>query len=529
MRLLLCYIRSSRVARTLGLVAIVAACADESRFPTEPVRPTVDASYLALSPGGIRPAEALLHAVARDVPGFGGYYLDNNGVLVAHITDLGREAVLRQRLEAVRNRLAVSQVRSITVRQGQFDFPSLAAWRDLVSSQILGVVPGVVMSDADEAANRVTIGIDETRHPDVRGVIARSVQRLGIPPNAVRFVNTQPPSPDVNQHLQDVPVPIVAGYRIYAGAAGGCTLGPVVLHNGNPAAFTNSHCTAAMYAFDGSAMRTSDEAIIGYESFDPSPTCGGACRWSDAALFYLNGGVSYDHARIARTVNSSPTWGIDGSLSVDQSNPTYNVYGVVNPGSVVVGMYVLKTGATSGTTSGFVQRTCNDSFGSDGFVRKCSIHASYYARGGDSGSPVFTWLYGTGGVVLVAIHWGSNALGEYALSSYFTTAMSEVGGSFVATREPPFTVNIEGYSDVNSSPSCRLTYHANVTGGVSPLSYEWQTDGEILENWGETVIANFPGPPEGRFIQVIVTDAVGETAGHFLTMTSSAGSENCYS
>jgi hypothetical protein len=136
----------------------------------------------------VRPAEKHLHDLARDIPGFGGYFIDRSGAVVGYVVEPGRGNALRGRLAAaVRAGRMGSRNRSVTIRQGQFDFPSLARWRDIVSAQVLGVVPGVVMSDADEAVNRVTIGIDEAAHPGVRVEVLRRLAQLACP--STRFTS----------------------------------------------------------------------------------------------------------------------------------------------------------------------------------------------------------------------------------------------------------------------------------------------------------------------------------------------------
>jgi hypothetical protein len=511
---------------SLALLAVLTACADESRFPTEPpgsLRGSISGSQFP----AIRPEEAHLHALAREVPGFGGYFIDRNGTLVAYVTDLHSQGLLRARLERVRAHLADPKIHGTSVLQGRFDFPSLARWRDLVSSRILGVVPGVVMSDADEMANRVTIGIDESKFPSARGETVKSLAALGIPGDAVRFVNTQAAQADVNQSLVDVMNPVMAGYRINLSADAlppWCTLGPVVLHNGNPAAFTNSHCTNSTYALDGIQIRTTDGAIIGAEAIDPGPTCGNKCRSSDAALIYLSSGVPYDYGRIARTVNVSYSWGTSGSLDVDQTNPYWNVVEVAQNSDVVVGAYLLKTGARTGTTDGFVSNTCADVTATDTYIRNCSIISSYFADHGDSGSPVYTYVYGSGGVKLIGIHWGANDIDHHSLSSYYRTAMSEVGGSFTSTRQIPLGAYVTGPTDVNSNPSCSLRYNVVVFGGSGSYTYSaWQpyTSGTVTEDWGNMMWATFPNPPEGHWVGVVVSDdGTGEQVLASIELTS---------
>lgn len=535
--------RTGRSAAALILTLTIAACGDPPA-PTQPTaadRATANRVASSVATSELREPEQHLHALAREIPGFGGYFIDSSGVVVGYVTDLARGGALRQRLEAfVRAGHMGSRTRPIAIRKDQFEFASLARWRDIVSGQLLGIVPGVVMSDADEAANRVTIGIDEATYPGVRAEVRRALQQLGVPANAVRFVASRPASLDVakapalpaasmmflNQNLWDVPSPVVAGYKFFVPGGGYCTLGPVVTHNGNPAVVINSHCTSAMYAFDGSPIKATDFTVIGSEVVDPGPTCGSNCRRSDAALIDFATGVPYDVGRIARTTDVTWTWGAAGSRNVNQSNPTRDL---IDEENAVVGMTVLKTGATTATTGGYVTNTCVDIVAADGYTRACSVISTYYAAGGDSGSPVYTDVPGTGAYRLVGIHWGSDSVAHHALASYFSWAKSEIGGTLIATRPSPPSVYITGPSDVSNSPACRLRYEAHATGGAGGYTYAWNTDGVILENYGDVVYANFPGTGDSRFIEVTVTDAAGGSASAYYEITASPyGDQICY-
>ncbi|HEY2855671.1 MAG TPA: hypothetical protein VGJ18_22725 [Gemmatimonadaceae bacterium] len=526
-----------------GILAIGVAACSETRTPTQPRVPVSAARTITALTPGVRPAEEHFHSLAREIPGFGGYFIDSTGGLVAYVTDLTRGDALRTRLGAIRraHRLGARNP-SISIRKGDFDFPSLAHWRDLVSTHILGVVPGVVMSDADEAANRVTIGIDEKQSPRVRGEVLRLLGSIGVPVNAVRFIQSTAASVNVaapkarsasimleNQNLSDEPSPVVAGYKISV-PGGFCTLGPIVTQNGHPAAMTASHCTAATYALDGSTISTVLGTLIGQEQVDPSPNCGSHCRNSDASLFYLTAGLANDFGRIARTTDISFTWGTSGSPNVDQTNPTRNVIQAASYWDVTSGMTLYKTGWRTGTTGGYITATCSDQIGADGFVRACSIISTYYADEGDSGAPVFAFIPGRGPaeVELVGIHWGANPSNQTAASSYFYWATSEIGGTIESTLPASLYEYISGESDVNNSPSCRLTYTANVSGGAAPYTYSWNTDGTILQDNGSSVVANFAGPAEGHFISVNVTDANGASYGSEWEITAEPDYDMCY-
>lgn len=533
-------IRSTRTTGTL-VVLVLAACGEPSSPP--PRSAPVSASVVGAS--GIRPAEARLHELARDVPGFGGYFIDSTGLTVAYVTDLARGEALRRRvLQLTRAGHPGPTAARVEIRKGDFDFPSLAHWRDIVSDQLLGVIPGVVMSDADEAANRVTVGIDDARHPGARGEVMRALARLGVPLAAVRLVVSGQVSPAVasppltaraasmmlNQSLTDVPSPLVAGYLAVTPDLGhGCTFGPVVNYNGRAAVLLNSHCTSTTYGYDGSTIYTTDFAAIGSEGIDPGAQCGSGCRRSDAALIYLSTGVSFDVGRIARTTNVTYTWGSAGSLAVDQSNPTSDIVAVAAMSDVVSGMSVFKTGRTTGTTGGTVSNTCADILATDGLKRDCTITSTYYVAGGDSGSPMYANAPGAGGVRLIGIVWGADSTGHRGNSSYMYWVTSEISGSYVIAHSTPLGVYISGPSDVNNSASCRLAYQAVATGGGEGYSYSWSTDGVITEDYGDVVYAAFPDTPDGRYIEVTVTSADGSSQTADLTVNSSAMYDMCNS
>lgn len=535
--------RPARCAAVLIVALTLAACSDPATTtqPTAVSRATANRVASAITTPEIRPPERHLYELASEIPGFGGYFIDSSGVVVGYVTDLARGQALQRRLETdVRaGHIGGSRTRSVTIRKGQFDFPSLARWRDIVSGQLLGVVPGVVMSDADEAANRVTIGIDEAKHPGVRDEALRALVKLGVPANAVRFITFVPPSLDVakptsvpttsmmflNQNLGDVPSPLVAGYRIYV-PEGWCTLGPVVVYNGNGSALTASHCSSIIYGLDGTQFQTTNGAVIGSEVLDPSPTCGSKCRRSDATLMNLQAGVPYDFGRVARTTDVASNWGVAGSLNVDQSNPTLDL---IDEEDAVAGMTVQKTGARTGTTIGYVTNTCVDESDANGYVRACSFVSTYYADGGDSGAPVYSNVPGTGEYRLVGMHWGHSDINHNSSSSYFYWVRSEIGGSLNAIRPAPPSVYIDGPSDVSNSPSCRLEYQAVATAGAGGYTYSWDTDGVIDEDDGDIVFASFPGSGDSRYIEVTVTDAAGATAtAYFPVDIHPYGDEVCY-
>jgi hypothetical protein len=484
------------------LAAVTVGCREEHTLPTQRPGGGVAASVSATTRE--LPAEALLHEVAREVPGFGGYYLDSTGMLVAFLTDTTRRGQLQTSLAelsfAGRLPKGVLQ-RGVSIRLGQFDFPSLARWRDLVTDRMLGVVPGVVATDADEAANRVAIGVHRRAHPGAAAEVMRLVAELGIPAHAVELIDSEPVrpthgiragSPMLNQHLDDTPNPLMAGYlgRTSLHPPGtGCTFGPVVERNGQPMVMTASHCTAQTYAFDGQGIVTANDTLVGFEAVDPSPTCGSMCRYSDVALFHISG-RPYRRGAIARTTDITYSWGVPGATAVDQSDPFRAVTQVLSSQQALVGTMVFKTGRATGTTGGTITHTCVHVEDEGGVTRKCSGKAKYYSDDGDSGAPV--WSADGAQARLLGVHFGNNQSSSHSWFSHFSEAASELGGT------------INAYTDITVSPTTitgtivagypSLTWTAaTVTNSTSPTVYRlrrrtWSADSQSYTEFDADVL-----------------------------------------
>ena len=141
-----------------------------------------------------RANERHLHDIARVIPRFGGYHIDSARTLVGYVTDLRHAESLRSRLNDIaadwRTR-GVVDLSGVVVREARYDFRSLAAWRELASTQ-LHTLPGIVGSGIDFRRNQVVIGVDMERYPNARSESMRLLSRHGVPESAVHFVNSRP-------------------------------------------------------------------------------------------------------------------------------------------------------------------------------------------------------------------------------------------------------------------------------------------------------------------------------------------------
>jgi len=125
--------------------------------------------------------------VAQRVPAFGGMFFDDQGVLNVYLLGLSQRGAVEEAITAVFGSEAVQG--GIRVLQGQYGFLQLTEWHNRISAEVLGL-PGVVLTDVDDAKNRLTIGVEELQR--VQSQIEELLARLGIPREAVIIEETGP-------------------------------------------------------------------------------------------------------------------------------------------------------------------------------------------------------------------------------------------------------------------------------------------------------------------------------------------------
>jgi hypothetical protein len=408
----------SHITRSVALlfagVLILGGCQDE--LPNEPgarraetPRPVFNLS----EQDGERPHEAAFQKISQEIKGFGGYFYDEQGNMVAYLVDLGEEGRAREILEPIAKARDVgARERSsgqIVFKQAEHSFLELSAYRNQATDRVLAV-SGVEWTDLDEAQNRFVVGVGREASKDE---IAKVLEEHKVPLAAVAFEESGRVTPDLT--LRDYKRPLQGGYQIQNSSGGTCTLGFNAYWAGYATFLTNSHCTSSLWQQLSTSFYQNTSAfagnLVGIEISDPKPySCGFLslyrCRWSDAAVIYKYGSVSANHGKIARTT----FWGSPGnigSIVVDSNNPSMTItseYSFPTGGEMFD-----KMGRTTGWTYGFVKKTCVDMNRSDyaggGFGRiLCQDWTNYKREGGDSGSPVFRWYGST--VRLAGIHWG---------------------------------------------------------------------------------------------------------------------------
>ena len=189
-----------------------------------------------------------------------------------------------------RNRPAAA----LRVLPARFAWTDLERWHAQASPEALAV-PGAVFADADEAGNRVHIGVEDAAAASrVRSVLAR----LGIPA-AAAAVEVVAPIRQVAT-LRGSVRPVVAGVQInFPGFL--CSLGFNATRQGVAGFVTASHCTNTQGGVESTPYwqptQTAKPVQIATETVDPTykTTLAGCpsgrrCRRSDAAFAkYING------------------------------------------------------------------------------------------------------------------------------------------------------------------------------------------------------------------------------------------------
>lgn len=400
-----------------------------------------------------RGIEARFAQLSETIPGFGGFYFDDEGNLVAFVTDTVHAAAVRTALDStLRSRprgLSVRPTASprVIVQQGRFAFTQLAGWRDQVIPAVLAQVPDVVFIDLDELRNRVTIAVASQA---ATVTVQQAVAALGIPSDAIHVFVRKPirvrasrPSrapviglSSPGKRRQRLPYltnrmrPVEGGVKIsipVGASQATCSLAANAYIANVLGFLTASHCTNVRGGTNNTAFYQSDYTSgathhVGTEHLDPAWTtpsskitgtlcpAGYSCRDSDAAFVrYADPSPSVvQSGYIARTTYYGTGTGAHGSTEIDASKPPWHITG--SRAYPSVGDKLHKEGFVSGRTWGTVQNSCIH-LGQTGtsyylFCQDLILGAAFTE--GDSGAPVFA-VPGTAestDVMFFGVAWG---------------------------------------------------------------------------------------------------------------------------
>jgi hypothetical protein len=399
-------------AAVLALLA-TAAC-DSFDPPVSPESGGASANRAAPQAEFRTPDDEFARVARAEVPGFAGFYLQNDGTPVVLLTDPAQRGaaqryLAREFVRARRGRHANAPTQPIFLKAA-YDFAQLKEWSEALHPMLAR--SDVFLIDVDEVGNRVLVGVQDA---SAIAAVRAEGARLGIPANAL-FVQTQP-RPEVRASLRDRHTLINGGVQI-AFSQYLCTLGFNArrVSTGANIFVTNAHCTGTQYAFDGIAIYQNVVASgnqIGNEVADRGMyACAGtgtSCRRADAAYISNNGTRSIGQGGIYRT--NWATGANAGTTIIGE----FDIVGRYT-GTLPVGSYLDKTGRTSGSTYGQVTNSCV-TIG----VLRCQDISKVWSEGGDSGSPVYVWL-SDNDVQLHGVMWGGPG------SDFTTTYSSRLAG-----------------------------------------------------------------------------------------------------
>jgi len=406
-------------ALAAGAVLIVAACQDSSA-------PTAPSFRAGSAQSGELPSAAELD---RQVPGFGGFFLDASGAPNVYLSR-GAERASAER--AFGGYLAAKGLSTAALRvlQARYSWQQLERWQSLATPAALAQ-SGAVFVDNDETSNRVVIGVENL---DAMGAVRAATAGVGIPDEAVIVKQSDP---IVQMDLQtDVVRPVQAGVQInFPGYL--CSVGyNATTLAGEKSFVTASHCTNTQGGVESTPywqpLQSSAPTQIATEVDDPAYSrslsgCphGRKCRYSDASrAAYIDGG-NQALGLIAQT--SGPNNGsltITGSFSITSNDCS------TTGGCLAVGATVNKVGRTTGWTQGKISNTCvNTGVSGTNIVQLCQTFVTSSATivlGGDSGSGVFQITSGSN-VKLVGSLWGGNGSGTQFVYSPLGNVFRELG------------------------------------------------------------------------------------------------------
>jgi hypothetical protein len=412
----------------LGLSAIAAlalsACQEDST-PTSPDAGLAPPSARSLQ-GPELPSAA---EFARQVPGFGGFFLDPDGTPTVSLTRGASRAPAEQLLSGYLAARGLSTA-SVRVAEARYGWKQLQRWQEDATMEALAV-PGAVFVDNDETRNRVLIGVENL---GAAGQVRAAAARVGIPDDAV-IVERTDPIRRVATLQNVVDRPVRAGVQInFPGFL--CSVGFNATSGTQKSFITASHCTSTQGGVEGTPYWQPLQSVaptqIATEVADPVYVRGGAdcprgrrCRVSDASrAAYINGN-NQALGLIARTSGANNgSLEIIGSFSItsDDCAGANNLGGCLPTGTTVG-----KVGRTTGWTAGAITNTCvNTGVQGSNIVQLCQTFVSAGVGGGDSGSDVFQVTSGSN-VKLAGILWGGNSGGTQFVFSPLANVTRDLG------------------------------------------------------------------------------------------------------
>jgi len=415
-------IRSGFIRPAFAAAATLAfaACQDNTS-PTSP-----DAGQPSFQVQSAQGSELSAAGLDRQIPGFGGFFLDASGAPTVYLTPGAGRAPAERALGAYLNAHGLSTA-SVHVLQARYGWQQLERWYNAATPAALAI-SGAVFVDNDETSNRVRIGVADL---NAQGQVRAAVARLGVPDDAVTIERADPII-QVATLQNVVDRPVRAGVQInFPGFL--CSVGFNATSGGVKSFVTASHCTNTQGGVESTPywqpLQSSQPTQIATEVADPAyqrnlAGCphGRKCRYSDASRAAYIDGANQALGLIAQTSGAN-----NGSLTITGSFTITSDDCGTTGGCLAAGTTVNKVGRTTGWTAGTLTNTCvNTGVSGTNIVQLCQSFVSAGVGGGDSGSDVFQITSGSN-VKLAGVLWGGNSNGTQFVFSPFGNVTRELG------------------------------------------------------------------------------------------------------
>jgi len=413
---------------TVAVVALAIAACQENPSPTAAI-PDAPSASIQLPQAS---EASSFDQVARQVPGFGGFFVARDGTPTVYLT---RGSSRADAVRALGGYLG-ARASEVKVLEARYGWQQLQKWQD-DATQDAFEVPGTVFVDNDETSNRVRIGVE---NPNAIGQVRAALARHLIPDDAV-IIEKADPIVQVATLQNVVDRPVRAGVQInFPGFL--CSVGFNATLGTEKSFVTASHCTNTQGGVESTPywqpLQSVNGTQIATEVADPQYVKGSGqgcprnklCRQSDASRAAYINGANQALGLIART-NAANNGNLDiiGSFNIAEDDcgnaPKIG-------GCLAVGATVNKVGRTTGWSAGAITNTCvNTGVSGSRIVQLCQTFVNAAVGGGDSGSDVFQVTSGTTNgspnVKLAGILWGGNTSGTQFVFSPLSNVFAELG------------------------------------------------------------------------------------------------------
>src|SRR6185503_4773588 len=121
------------------------------------------------------------------VPGFGGFYVDQSGIPTVYLMAGADRAPAEQALGAFMRARGLTP-EALQVVTADYSYRQLETWYHRLSPEALAV-DGSVFADNDESVNRLRIGVEDL---SAQANVNAALTRLGIPAAAVVVQHSEP-------------------------------------------------------------------------------------------------------------------------------------------------------------------------------------------------------------------------------------------------------------------------------------------------------------------------------------------------